>query len=76
MALIISFEVVVILEYSGTNCADCRECSCCKYVMNSVLPASLLLHISVIFISLQLEKNNSRKKRKKEKKNAFFKWTC
>lgn len=39
MVLIISFEVVVILEYSGTNYADCWECSCCKYVMNSVLPA-------------------------------------
>lgn len=48
MVLIISFEVVVILKYSGTNYADCWECSCCKYVMNSVLPALFLLHNSVI----------------------------
>lgn len=56
MVLIISFEVVHMLEYSGTNYANCWECSCCKYVMNRVLPVLLLLHISVIFISLQLQK--------------------
>lgn len=56
MVLIISFEVVRMLEYSGTNYANCWECSCCKYVMNRVLPVLLLLHILVIFISLQLQK--------------------
>lgn len=56
MVLIISFEVVRMLEYSGTNYANCWECSCCKYVMSRVLPVLLLLHISVIFISLQLQK--------------------
>lgn len=56
MVLIISFEVVRMLEYSGTNYANCWECSCCKYVMNRVLPVLRLLHISVIFISLQLQK--------------------
>lgn len=57
MVLIISFEVVRMLEYSGTNYANCWECSCCKYVMNRVLPVLLLLllHISVIFC-LQLQK--------------------
>lgn len=48
MVLIISFEVVVILKYSGTNYADCWECSCRKYVMNSVLPALSLRHNSMI----------------------------
>lgn len=61
LVLIISFEVVVIVEYSGTNYANCRECSCCKYVMNGVLPVLLLLHISAFFMRLQLHKITARK---------------
>lgn len=65
MVLIISFEVVHMLEYSGTNYTNCWECSCCKYVMNGVLPVLLLLHISVIFISLQLHKTTPQRGGKK-----------
>lgn len=48
-----SIEVVFISEHTGTNYTNCCECSCCKYAMNGVPPVLFLLHISVIFMSLQ-----------------------
>lgn len=66
MVLIMSFEVVVILEYSGTNYTDCQECGCCKYVMNAILPGRFLLHIQWFLSACSLITLKGE--------NAFLKW--
>lgn len=58
MVLIISFEVVVILENSGTNYADCRECSYCYYEWCPSCPVSAA-HLSLQLATITPKRENT-----------------